>query len=84
MPCPSDLSLEDDIERIRNNRNVIGHCPKAEMSDDEFNTHWAEMEGICQRADTRRPGNSYFQVINVTFMFLLCILIIISSSKHNI
>lgn len=53
------------------------------MSDMTFNKVWTEMEGICQRADARRPGNSYFQVINVTFLSLLGILIIISSFKHN-
>ncbi|XP_061171499.1 uncharacterized protein LOC133181006 [Saccostrea echinata] len=58
-PGPSDLTVGDDIERIRQIRNeVSGHSPSASMSDHEYQKIWTNIEDICRRMETY-TGCSY-------------------------
>nr|XP_022318531.1 uncharacterized protein LOC111121518 [Crassostrea virginica] len=53
MPSPSEVTVGDDIERIRLIRNnLFGHISKAAISKTEFKKHWSILSGICTRIQT--------------------------------
>ena len=67
-PLPSDITLSDDIERIRILRNrVFAHLPRAELTENEYKTHWGELTDLCKRCkhNTRlQPfGHDYEQCL---------------------
>jgi hypothetical protein len=61
MPGSGDITLGDDIERIRLIRNeVLGHSTEAFLSETEFKEHWSNISGICTRMQTLL-GKNYVQ-----------------------
>jgi hypothetical protein len=51
-PDPTDITVGDDVERIRQMRNALyGHVTSAELSDVEFKRHWSSMKAVCARLD---------------------------------
>ena len=53
MPSPNEVTVGDDIERIRLIRNnLFGHISKAAISETEFKEYWSIMSGICTRMQT--------------------------------
>nr|XP_022319643.1 uncharacterized protein LOC111122284 [Crassostrea virginica]XP_022319644.1 uncharacterized protein LOC111122284 [Crassostrea virginica] len=53
MPSPNEVTVGDDIERIRLIRNkIFGHISEAAISETEFKEHWSIMSGICTRIQT--------------------------------
>ena len=53
MPSPNEVTVGDDIKRIRLIRNkLIGHIPKAAISETEFKEHCSIVSGICTRMQT--------------------------------
>ncbi|XP_028513531.1 E3 ubiquitin-protein ligase DZIP3-like, partial [Exaiptasia diaphana] len=49
-PPPADVSKEADLIRVKRCRNEItGHSTAAELSDADFETHWAEIEAAMIR-----------------------------------
>ena len=53
MPSPSEVTVGDDIERIRLIRNnLFGHISEAAISKTEFKKHWSIISGICTRIQT--------------------------------
>ena len=53
MPSSNEVTVGDDIERIRLLRNkVFGHISEAAISETEFKEHWSVMLGICTRIQT--------------------------------
>ena len=53
MPSPSEVTLGDDIEKIRLIRNnLFGHISEAAISKTEFKKHWSIISGICTRIQT--------------------------------
>ena len=52
-----DISLGDDIERIRCIRNeMYGHIASTYMSDSEYNNYMKILQDICSRMDTTHFG----------------------------
>ena len=52
-----DISLGDDIERIRIIRNEIyGHIATTALSDNIYNQYMTELQVICRRMDTTHAG----------------------------
>ena len=50
MPSPNEVTVGDDIERIRLIRNkVFGHISEAAISDTEFKEYWSTISDICTR-----------------------------------
>nr|XP_022319238.1 uncharacterized protein LOC111122013 [Crassostrea virginica] len=50
MPSPNEVTVGDDIERIRLIRNkLFGHISEAAISETEFKEHWSIIYGICSR-----------------------------------
>ena len=53
MPSPSDVTVGDDIERIRLIRNkLFGHISEAAISKTEFKIYLSIISGICTRIQT--------------------------------
>ena len=53
MPSPNEVTVGDDIERIRLIRNnVFGHISEAAISNTEFKEYWSIISGICTRIQT--------------------------------
>ena len=53
IPSPNEVTVGDDIERIRLLRNkLIGHIPKAAISEIEFKEYLLIISGICTRMQT--------------------------------
>ena len=49
-PLPTDVTISDDIERIRLLRNrVFAHLPRARLSKNEYQQHWGKLKDLCQR-----------------------------------
>ena len=49
-PKPTDLTLSDDIERIRLLRNeVFAHLPRAEFSETDYKKYWGQLKDVCHR-----------------------------------
>ena len=49
-PLPTDITLPDDIERIRLLRNgVFAHLPRAKLTKNEYQQHWGELKDVCHR-----------------------------------
>ena len=53
----ADLSIGDDIERIRQRRNNFGHSNDAYMSSTAYTTLMKESRAICQRMDASAPSS---------------------------
>ena len=50
MPSPNEVTVGDDIERIRLIRNkLFGHIPEAAISETEFKDYWSIISDICTR-----------------------------------
>ena len=49
MPSPNEVTVGDDIERIRLIRNKFGHISETAISKTEFNEYWSIISGICTR-----------------------------------
>ncbi|XP_062573624.1 uncharacterized protein LOC134235507 [Saccostrea cucullata] len=50
MPTINEITVGDDIERIRMIRNeVTAHMASAEVSDSKFQKYWQEISNICER-----------------------------------
>ena len=49
-PLPTDVTLSDDIERIRLLRNgVFAHLPRARLSENVYKQHWGNLKDVCSR-----------------------------------
>ena len=49
-PLPKDVTLSDDIERIRILRNrVFAHLPRATLTINEYKQHWGTLKDVCRR-----------------------------------
>ena len=49
-PLPTDITLSDDIERIRILRNgIFAHLPRAKLSESEYQQHWGNLKDVCHR-----------------------------------
>ena len=49
-PLPTDVTLSDDIERIRLLRNaVFAHLADSKLSKTEYKKHWGELKDVCHR-----------------------------------
>ena len=54
-PLPTDITLSDDIERIRILRNgVFAHLSQAKLSKTEYLHHWGQLKDVCIRC-THNP-----------------------------
>ena len=50
MPSSNEVTVGDDIERIRLIRNkLFAHIPEAAISETEFKDHWSIISDICMR-----------------------------------
>ena len=50
MPSPNEVTVGDDIERIRLIRNIVfGHISEVAISDTEFKECWSTISYICTR-----------------------------------
>ena len=50
MPSPNEVTVGDDIERIRLIRNkLFGHIPEAAISETDFKDYWSIISDICTR-----------------------------------
>ena len=50
MPSPNEITVGDDIERIRLIRNnLFGHISEAAISETEFKDYWSIISDICTR-----------------------------------
>ena len=53
MPSQNEITVGDDIERIRLIRNkLFGHISEPAISEIEFQEHWSIISGICTRMQT--------------------------------
>nr|XP_022316097.1 tripartite motif-containing protein 2-like [Crassostrea virginica] len=53
MPSSNEVTVGDDIERIRLIRNkLFGHISEAAISETEFKEHWLIISDICMRLQT--------------------------------
>ena len=54
MPSPNEVTVGDDVERIRLIRNkFFAHISEAAISETEFKDQWSIISGICTRMQTR-------------------------------
>lgn len=52
-PNSTNTKIGDDIERLRLIRNnTVAHASSAEISDNEFNNLWNDMQSVVQRIET--------------------------------
>ena len=63
-PRSTDITLSDDIERIRILRNgIFAHLPRAQLSQSEYNTYWNQLSDLCRRCtqngSLQRFGRDY-------------------------
>lgn len=49
LPIPVDISLSDDLARIKYYRNKIAHHESFRLSVDDFDTYWKELSGAFIR-----------------------------------
>ena len=47
QPLPGPLTETDDIERIRQHRNIMAHNTDFKISDSDFNVIWLELSQVC-------------------------------------
>ena len=53
IPSPNEVTVGDDIERIRLIRNkLFGHIPVAAISETVFEDYWSTISDICSRMQT--------------------------------
>ena len=53
MPSPNEITVGDDIERIRLIRNkLFGHISEAAIPETEFKEYWSTISDICTRMQT--------------------------------
>ena len=53
MPLQNEITVGDDIERIRLIRNkVLGHISEAAIQENEFQEYWSTISDICTRMQT--------------------------------
>ena len=53
MPSPNEITVGDDIERIRLCRNkLFGHIFEAAIPETEFQEYWSTISDICTRMQT--------------------------------
>ncbi|XP_071138239.1 E3 ubiquitin-protein ligase DZIP3-like [Mytilus edulis] len=45
-PLPNDIREEDDIERIRHNRNLLAHNIEFKLNDSDFNNLWTDLSQV--------------------------------------
>jgi hypothetical protein len=45
-PSPWHVNETDDIERIRDFRNILSHNTEFEISDVHFSTHWTDLSQV--------------------------------------
>lgn len=56
-PAASHTQLGDDIERLRLFRNEqFAHANSAEISDDEFNKHWTDLQNVVNRIQSNKKA----------------------------
>ena len=48
----NEITVGDDIERIRLIRNKVGHISEATIPETEFKEYWSTISGICTRMQT--------------------------------
>ncbi|XP_062619102.1 uncharacterized protein LOC134280679 [Saccostrea cucullata] len=66
MPTVGEITIGDDIERIRWIRNnMLGHISSASISQKEFNNTWSTMTDICQRLQLYTKKDYMFGVDNI-------------------
>lgn len=49
LPVPVDISLSNDLARIKYYRNKIAHHESFRLSEDDFDTYWKELSGAFIR-----------------------------------
>jgi hypothetical protein len=53
LPHPGHHRLADDVERLREARNVLfAHVTTASITNADFQHHWMDLEGAISRLDT--------------------------------
>ena len=58
MPSPNEVTVGDDIERIRLIRNkIFGHISQASISETKFKKYWSIISDICTRMQTSLNKN---------------------------
>ena len=58
LPVASNITLGDDIERIRDMRNkMYGHVATTALDDVTYNHYMAHLQSICTRMDTIHSGS---------------------------
>ncbi|XP_062610082.1 uncharacterized protein LOC134271882 [Saccostrea cucullata] len=63
-PAVGEVTVGDDIERIRSIRNrLTAHVSSASISQTEFDDTWSMMSDICQRLETF-TGKTYLEKLN--------------------
>lgn len=45
-PLPNDIREEDDIERIRHNRNILAHNTEFQLNDFDFLKLWTDLSQV--------------------------------------
>lgn len=48
-PLPGDITEEDDIERIRENRNLLAHNTEFKLNDSDFTNMWTDLSQAIYR-----------------------------------
>lgn len=48
-PLPGDITEEDDIERIRQNRNVLAHNTEFKLKDSDFQNLWTDLSQVIDQ-----------------------------------
>lgn len=62
MPAQNELTLGDDIIRIRLIKNkYVSHVHKTAISDTKFQELWSILSDICTRMEARLPNTHYVQ-----------------------
>ncbi|XP_062619258.1 uncharacterized protein LOC134280824 [Saccostrea cucullata] len=71
MPAAGEVTVGDDIERIRIIRNSLtAHVSSASTSQTEFNDTWSMMSDICQRLEIF-TGKKYLDNLNTIYKLTL-------------
>ncbi|XP_062599616.1 uncharacterized protein LOC134261183 [Saccostrea cucullata] len=70
-PAAGEVTVGDDIERIRSIRNgLTAHVSSASISQTEFDDTWTTMSDICQRLETF-TGKKYLDNLNSIYKLTL-------------
>ncbi|XP_062613387.1 uncharacterized protein LOC134275164 [Saccostrea cucullata] len=70
-PAAGEVTVGDDIERIRSIRNSLtAHMSSASTPQTEFDDTWTTMSDICQRMETF-TGKKYFDTLNSIYKLTL-------------